>query len=255
MADERQNFKNMTAIKMVKEGLKKGISETVQKHWFKRLIVLFLAFSLGFGIGIYQCYKHIKGGKEAPKTTNLSVVASTPTEKPFTLTISHVNEIIRPASELITTKYAYTDANIYENYKELFNVRLPITTNKVVFTYSGSVGIGIDLSKVSLYLDNENKHLSKGANKIVTYFFVFNFISIWWSTYLFRQQNSWKSAAVFPRYWDYPDLNWRIWHFYCANLKYSKKGCLPFGKATFLFIIFFILPFYKFPPYPLLSSA
>ena len=160
MADERQNFKNMTAIKMVKEGLKKGISETVQKHWFKRLIVLFLAFSLGFGIGIYQCYKHIKGGKEAPKTTNLSVVASTPTEKPFTLTISHVNEIIRPASELITTKYAYTDANIYENYKELFNVRLPITTNKVVFTYSGSVGIGIDLSKLSLYLDNENKTIT-----------------------------------------------------------------------------------------------
>lgn len=160
MANERKELENMTAVEIVKEGVKRGVSETTRKRWVRRLIALLLIFFVGFSIGAYQCYKHMRGKKELPTPIVPSVVAPTPTEEPFILTVSHVEEIISPASDLVTTKYAYTDADTYENYKELFNIRLPITTNKVVFTYSGTVGIGIDISKLSSYLDNQSKSIT-----------------------------------------------------------------------------------------------
>lgn len=160
MADGQKKLENMTPVEIVKEGVKKGLSETTRKRWFKRSIALFLTFCMGFGIGVYRCYEYIKGKKKIPEQTTPSVVATAPAEEPFSLTISHVEEIINPASDLIITKYSYTDADTYENYKELFHIRLPITTYKVVFTYSGNVGIGIDMSKLSSYLDHENKSIT-----------------------------------------------------------------------------------------------
>lgn len=137
------------------------LKRLAQGHWFKRLIALLVAFALGVGVGAHQCYKYINSSKtEFPDAPTLAVTVPTPTEKPFTLTVSHVEEIIAPASDLITTKYTYKDADVYEDYKEFFHVRMPITTNKVVFTYSGTVGIGIDLSKLDLCVDNEGKRIA-----------------------------------------------------------------------------------------------
>jgi hypothetical protein len=157
MANETQDFENMTAAEIIKRGFRKGVSETVKSHRFRRLVVLLLVFCIGFGIGVYQCLRYVRGNILPSSTHNPSVVAPTPTEKPFSLTVNHVDEILAPASDLITTKYSYTDADVYENYKELFNVRLPITTNKVVFTYSGTLGFGIDMSKLSSFLDNDSR--------------------------------------------------------------------------------------------------
>jgi hypothetical protein len=41
-------------------------------------------------------------------------------EENYLLTISTVEEIVKPASDLITLKYNYKDADTYENYKQLF---------------------------------------------------------------------------------------------------------------------------------------
>ncbi len=46
----------------------------------------------------------------------------------YILTIDNVQEVLKPASDLISTKYYYTDADTYENYKELFGKKVPFTT-------------------------------------------------------------------------------------------------------------------------------
>lgn len=171
MAEERDKMENevndleeMTATEMVKKGVKKGVKNTTRKPWFKRLIAFFLTFCLGFGLGFYR--RHKSTAISPISTVPVSAVVSAPAEKPFVLTVNHIEEILSLASDLITTKYVYTDADTYEDYKQFFNVRLPFTTNKVVFTYSGELGIGIDLSKLSVYLDNENKAITISLPKI-----------------------------------------------------------------------------------------
>ncbi len=76
------------------------------------------------------------------------------------VSIGHVEEIIKPASDLITTRCYYTDADIFEDYKQLLGRRLPFTTNKTVFTYEGVVGIGFDLSAVTVEVDDAGKQIT-----------------------------------------------------------------------------------------------
>lgn len=73
------------------------------------------------------------------------------------VSVSHVEEILEPASELITTRYYYTDADIFEDYKQLLGRRLPFTTNKTVFTYEGSVGLGFDFSEITVAVDSDQR--------------------------------------------------------------------------------------------------
>ncbi|EWM54573.1 DUF4230 domain-containing protein [Ruminococcus flavefaciens] len=71
-----------------------------------------------------------------------------------------LEEIITPASDLITMKYKYTDADVYENSKKAFGVKIPLTTDKVIFTYSGVVSAGIDLSQITYDIDNDKKTIT-----------------------------------------------------------------------------------------------
>ena len=68
-----------------------------------------------------------------------------------------IEEIITPASDLVTMKYSYTDVSVYENSKKAFGVKIPLTTDKVIFSYSGVVSGGIDLSQIKYDIDNEAK--------------------------------------------------------------------------------------------------
>ena len=93
-----------------------------------------------------------------------------PVGRSAAVSVGHIEEIIQPASDLITTRYYYTDADIFEDYKQLLGYRLPFTTNKTVFTYEGVVGIGFDLSDVGIEVDAERKMivLSLPAEQIVS---------------------------------------------------------------------------------------
>lgn len=69
-----------------------------------------------------------------------------------------LEELFKPASELVTYKYYYTAAADMEKFKELFGYKIPGTTERTVFTYDGTVSAGIDLSKLSYdSIDNEKK--------------------------------------------------------------------------------------------------
>ena len=63
------------------------------------------------------------------------------------------------ADKLVTYEYYYTDAGTYEKGKKLFktNIAIPFTTDKAVFTYGGSLGVGIHTEQLSIDTDNEKK--------------------------------------------------------------------------------------------------
>lgn len=73
------------------------------------------------------------------------------------VSISYLKESIKSASDLITTKYFYKDANTYKNTKTFFDHKVPFTTDETVYTYEGTVSLGIDISQISFSVDNTAK--------------------------------------------------------------------------------------------------
>ena len=71
------------------------------------------------------------------------------------VSVWEVEEIVRPASELITVRYAYTDADVFENYKQIRGLKIPLTTNKTIFTYDGVISVGIDFAQIGIEVDND----------------------------------------------------------------------------------------------------
>lgn len=56
-------------------------------------------------------------------------------------------------SELVSVTYAYTNMAKYESAKELYGVKLPLTTNGFILTYDGVIQAGVDLKKASVELN------------------------------------------------------------------------------------------------------
>ncbi len=146
----QNNPEEATATDLVKAGIKKGVSGS--KPRIKRAIVLLITFALGVVVGRY-----VLSSIKYNNISNKPNVSDTVPRDDFTLTISHVEGIVDAASDLITTKYRYKDADTYENHKSFFNIKLPATTNRAVFTYRGIVHLGIDLSDVSYDINNLTK--------------------------------------------------------------------------------------------------
>lgn len=126
------------------------------KKIVNRILALVFVAIIGFGAGFYTCIT-----KPWEKIERIITMADiTIVEDNYMLTISTVEKIIKPASDLITSKYIYKDADTYENYKQLFGEKVPFTTDTVVFTYKGTVSVGIDLSEVKYVIDNEKETIS-----------------------------------------------------------------------------------------------
>lgn len=98
----------------------------------------------------------IAGGE---KKSILQKVADSVEDK-STLDVNTIEEILQPAGDLITQRYYYTDMDTFENYKELLGAKIPLTTDKVVFTYKGAISAGIVLSKVEFEVDEEEKTIT-----------------------------------------------------------------------------------------------
>ncbi len=140
----------------VELGKKKKINFMHVKKMAGRITALVLAVIIGFGAGFFTCIT-----KPWEKVRPIITTADdTIVKDNYMLTISTVEKIIKPASDLITSKYNYKDADTYENYKQLFGQKVPFTTDKVVFTYKGTVSVGIDLSEVKYDIENKNKTIS-----------------------------------------------------------------------------------------------
>lgn len=128
-----------------------------------RIIVTFILLILAFASGFY-CSWRVFADKEEEKEKEVIVVSTDADkvieEEEHRISIKNVEDVLESASELVTTKYYYKDADTYENYKEAFGKKIPFTTDKVVFTYEGTIGIGIRLSEVTYEIDNDDKSIT-----------------------------------------------------------------------------------------------
>ena len=76
------------------------------------------------------------------------------------VSVWNVEEILKPASELITVKYNYTDADVFENYKQIYGWKIPGTTNKTIFTYDGVISVGIDFAQIGVQVDHDEQTIT-----------------------------------------------------------------------------------------------
>ncbi len=72
-----------------------------------------------------------------------------------------VKEAIAPAGELVSYKYFYTDAGTYEKSQKFTDsdIVIPFTTDKTIYTYSGTINAGIDMDEIEYDVDNEKKDI------------------------------------------------------------------------------------------------
>lgn len=112
------------------------------------LIIGTLVVCLGVGI-----FAGVKIGNKDRKSL-LEKVADAVEDKQ-TLDVSTVQEIVKPAGDLVTQRYYYTDVDTFENYKEVLGAKIPLTTDRTIFTYRGIISAGIVLNQVTFEVDNE----------------------------------------------------------------------------------------------------
>lgn len=100
--------------------------------------------------------------KDEPVPTTIPQPTSTPivlsTTEPFYVTPSTLREVVAPAAELVSYKYFYTDADVYEKSAYVFKkIKVPFSTDKTVFTYSGVISVGVNLDDTEIEVDNDKK--------------------------------------------------------------------------------------------------
>lgn len=118
------------------------------KHTFTSIILLIVGAAIVFALARANALQAL-----GIKADTLPSVGT----REVSLTSDMVSEVIAPASQLLTTKYYYTNAETYRGSKQIGDATLPGTENVVIYTYSGTVSLGIDLSQTTYQVDNSTK--------------------------------------------------------------------------------------------------
>ena len=71
-----------------------------------------------------------------------------------------VESSLKEAKELTTLKYHYKNIASFENSQEFQGFKLPFTTKRFLYTYSGVIHAGVDLDKAKVDVNNEDKIVS-----------------------------------------------------------------------------------------------
>ncbi len=105
--------------------------------------VLFVAFN------IYSFYKAIvSNAKEETKITN-----------------SLVGNYVKKSQDIVSYKYFYTNAAMFENKKNIYGFDLPLTSKKFIISYSGKAALGVDLSQIKTDIKG-NKIIISNLGKV-----------------------------------------------------------------------------------------
>jgi len=78
----------------------------------------------------------------------------------------NVGNTISKAGELVTLKYEYTDFGTYEKDSDSINmpfgldINIPLTKEKIIFTYGGTISVGFDLKDIVPEVDSDAKTIS-----------------------------------------------------------------------------------------------
>lgn len=121
--------------------------------------VLALACVVGVKVWHDREVARVRREWETQLGSDRQVVEVTPD---FKVDAATIREVIAPASKLISYQYFYTDADEYEKSSHFFgtDVKVPFTTDRTIFTYSGTISAGVDLSKMKVETDDVKKLIS-----------------------------------------------------------------------------------------------
>lgn len=73
------------------------------------------------------------------------------------ITETTVKQKLESCSDLVTTRYHYTNVGKFENSLEINGWDIPFTGKSFVLTYSGEALLGCDMTKVNVEIHPENK--------------------------------------------------------------------------------------------------
>ena len=105
-------------------------------------------------------YRYYKKQQELENMMTLllgSTAASSSKDDNVTLTAETLYEIIRPNAKLVSADYTYSNIATVSDFRDIKGIIIPLTTDKVVFTYTGTIYAGIDLNQVTFDVNNESK--------------------------------------------------------------------------------------------------
>ncbi len=124
------------------------------------LVVSVFTLVIGGATG-YYITKKINGDNPVKDITDKAVetIVNYKPEEEESLTVVRLEESIKDAQELVTLKYCYKDVAIYEQSKKIKGTTIPLTTDRFLYTYTGEIKAGIDLEKIKIELDEQNKKI------------------------------------------------------------------------------------------------
>ncbi len=124
------------------------------------VLIIIILLALSFFIGTRIGKKNAGDTLELPSGETVETEQTVLNEE-VTVDNATIEEIVMPASEMVTYKYYYTDAGTYEKNKKFgdSDVTIPFTTDKTVYTYSGTINAGIDTSDITYDIDSEKKKI------------------------------------------------------------------------------------------------
>ena len=164
MENEQQPFEVLTSTagKAMESGSRaaRSVKRSVTSMFKKLFICLFLIL-LGFAGGVFM----VKDGTLpflSPKEDE-PIASPEPVEivaDETTITAQDVEMALEPASELVTSVYRYKNAASVQAVKKLVDFDLPGTLSRAVFTYSGTVKMGFDLSDIAIEVDDATKTIT-----------------------------------------------------------------------------------------------
>ena len=130
------------------------------------VVLIVLAFSLGKTLGIRSAQNGNTFIDETLDEEPNETIVIEDSEEEFVVSIYYLRDLLKPASDLIISKYYYTDADISDDYIDIKGFRIPGTTTKTVFTYDGVISLGFDISDVSYDIDTEKKEITVSLPQI-----------------------------------------------------------------------------------------
>ena len=69
-------------------------------------------------------------------------------EESAKLNSMYIGNYVKQSKELVSYKYFYTNAAMFENKKNIYGFDLPLTSKKFIISYSGKAALGVDLSQI-----------------------------------------------------------------------------------------------------------
>ena len=127
----------------------------------KLMIVIVTALvTISLGTAAFLGYRQHKKQQELETMMTLLLnSAAQPESKDdnVTLTADTLYEIIRPNAKLVSADYTYSNIATFSDYRDIKGIIIPLTTDKVVFTYTGTIYAGVDLRQVHFDVNNDSK--------------------------------------------------------------------------------------------------